>query len=106
MEMKNTDTEFKTWLKGVLRSQSSTIVTFTKKDGTKRHMNCTLSEDFIPGDKQPKGTEKELSVDTCRVFDLEKNEWRSFRWSSITDVEYLAKLYWSTDVTIEDLITI
>lgn len=105
MEMKNTDTEFKTWLKDVLKSQTTSFVTFTKKDGTERHMNCTLSEDFIPSDKQPKGTEKELSADTCRVFDVEKNEWRSFRWDSITNVEYTANLNWSK-ATIEDLITV
>ena len=103
MEMKNTEPEFKDWLKGVLRSQATTIVTFTKKDGTDRHMNCTVSEDFIPTDKQPKGTERELSNDTCRVFDLGKNEWRSFRWDSITNVEYTTTLCWSKS-TVDDLI--
>lgn len=63
-------------------------VSFTKKDGTTREMLCTLAESAIPSDKQPK-TKTEAS-DTigsaCAVFDIQKGEWRSFRWESVTSV--------------------
>jgi hypothetical protein len=54
-------------------------VIFTKKDGTERIMNCTLNEKFIPKEKAPKNTGKKESEDVIAVFDLDKNDWRSFR---------------------------
>ena len=56
------------------------------KDGQVREMNATLVEDMIPVDKMPKtdanaNTEKnQLAV---RVFDLDLNDWRSFRVDSL-----------------------
>lgn len=63
-------------------------VTFTKKDGTNREMLCTLAERNIPTDKQPKTeTASQTSGSAVRVFDIEKSEWRSFRWDSVTKVD-------------------
>ena len=62
-------------------------VSFTKKDGTPRDMLCTLSDSQIPEDKKPKSeTTVKFSEEAIRVFDLDKQEWRSFRWDSITSV--------------------
>lgn len=76
--------------------ETDLTVVFTKKDGTQREMLCTLSEAKIPEDKRPKHVEPEegkkprvLSNDVARVFDLDKREWRSFRWDSIIKVEGL-----------------
>jgi hypothetical protein len=83
--------EFKTWTLGVLRDETSkdVCVTFTKKDGTNRDMFCTLAESRIPADKQPKTeTTGKDSGSALRVFDTEKQEWRSFRWDSVTKVEF------------------
>lgn len=64
-------------------------VVFTKKDGTDREMLCTLAEGNIPTEKQPR-LEKEAdsspSESAVRVFDIEKQEWRSFRWDSVKTV--------------------
>lgn len=86
--------QFKTWTLGLLHDEnikSGVRVTFTKKDGSERIMSCTLSESRIPTDKLPKsGSESEnssTSGSAVRVFDLEKGEWRSFRWDSVTKVE-------------------
>lgn len=84
--------EFKTWTLGVLHDENikDLCVTFTKKDGTLRDMRCTLSEGRIPTDKQPK-TEGNSTTDSgsaVRVFDTEKQEWRSFRWDSVTKVSF------------------
>ena len=85
--------EFKTWTLGVLHDEhiKDLCVTFTKKDGTERAMLCTLVEGRIPTDKIPKteGTESTTSNGSAvRVFDSEKAEWRSFRWDSVTKVEF------------------
>jgi hypothetical protein len=83
--------EFKTWTLGILHDNNITdlCVTFTKKDGTLRDMRCTLSEGRIPTDKQPKGeSSSKDSGSAVRVFDTEKQEWRSFRWDSVTKVSF------------------
>jgi hypothetical protein len=56
------------------------------KDGQVRNMRATLNEKFIPTEKMPKtdanaNTEKnQLAV---RVFDLDIDDWRSFRVDSL-----------------------
>jgi hypothetical protein len=92
----NQTPEFKTWLKGILHDEHSKnlCVVFTKKDGTDREMFCTLTEGRIPADKQPKTqdtdgtTARPFSDDALRVFDTEKQEWRSFRWDSVKEVRF------------------
>jgi len=84
--------EFKTWTLGVLHDDKikDLCVTFTKQDGTERAMQCTLVEGRIPTDKTPKNTSTSTtsSGSAVRVFDTEKSEWRSFRWESVTKVEF------------------
>ena len=84
--------EFKTWTLGVLHDDKvkDLCVTFIKKDGSERAMRCTLSENKIPADKVPKteGTSTTYSGSAVRVFDTEVSEWRSFRWDSVTKVEF------------------
>jgi hypothetical protein len=88
----NQTPEFKEWLRGLLHDNSAKnlCVVFTKKDGTEREMRCTLSESRIPSEKQPqsKETNSETSGSALRVFDEEKQEWRSFRWDSIKEVRF------------------
>jgi hypothetical protein len=84
-----TDSELQEHVLNNLRThQQGVRVTFTKKDGTNREMLCTLIERNIPADKQPKTeTTSQTSGSAVRVFDIEKSEWRSFRWDSVTKVE-------------------
>lgn len=77
--------EGKTWLRGLLQSEKVEI-TFVKKDGSERVMNCTLKD--IPADKAPKGSGKKESDDAIAVFDLDKNEWRSFRFDSVKRIQF------------------
>lgn len=58
-------------------------ISFEKKDGTERVMKCTLAQNKIPEDKLPKGTGHSSTDDVQKVFDVEKQEWRSFRWDSL-----------------------
>lgn len=82
--------EFRTWVQGLLHDTniSDLTITFTKQDGSDRDMKCTLVESSIPQDKQPKGTGKVHSKDVQRVFDLERQEWRSFKWANVKNVKF------------------
>jgi hypothetical protein len=51
-------------------------------------MQCTLSESKIPSEFAPKGSEKAKSDEVLPVFDVENDGWRSFRWDSITKIEF------------------
>jgi fibronectin type 3 domain-containing protein len=88
---------FKEWTYGLLRDNNvkHLCVTFTKKDGTERDMQCTLVSTKIPADKQPtttigleEETNRQIDGSAVRVFDIEKQEWRSFRWDSVKKVSF------------------
>jgi hypothetical protein len=66
-------------------------VIFNKVDGTRRKMRCTLNGKLIPEDKYPAGTGKNVNTDPhlFKVFDLDKNEWRSFRDERVVNYEVL-----------------
>ena len=51
-------------------------------------MLCTLAENKIPSEKMPKNNGKSKSDDALAVFDVEKNDWRSFRWDSVTKIDF------------------
>ena len=70
------------WLAGMLE-QSIVEVTFTKKDGTERVMNCTLLEDYLP---ETTGAGRSAGSDALAVFDVDADGWRSFRWDSVKSV--------------------
>ena len=82
-------TLFKKWLKGCL-SFGPVKVTFTKKDGTERVMECTLAPSLLPTEQIIEGAEpkreKKVNEDVCPVYDLESKHWKSFRWDSIKSV--------------------
>lgn len=61
-------------------------VQFTKKDGSVRNMLATLNFDFIPEEKQPKGTGKAQPDNSpiIRAFDLDKEEFRSINTDTVT----------------------
>lgn len=63
-------------------------VTFTKKDGTPRTMQCTLKEELMLPYEKKTDRVKEESKETLAVYDLEKESWRSFRLDSVTQVEF------------------
>lgn len=81
-----TNTKYtRTQLLEVLHSSEPVVVTFTKVDGTKRDMHCTLKDFFIPANKEAKSTKQiKENLDIIRVYDLESSGWRSFRIDSVT----------------------
>ena len=52
-------------------------VTFTKADGTRREMRATTNESMFTYDRKGTGAPEPQGV--VRVWDLDKNEWRSIR---------------------------
>lgn len=89
---------FKKWLRSHLRVGPVTV-TFTKKDGTERVMNCTTSPSLVPPEPVhetntdnpidfpvPK-KEKKVNEDVMPVYDLEAVAWKSFRWDSIKEIK-------------------
>ena len=82
---------FKKWLKGHL-NYGPVTVTFTKKDGTERVMECTTAPSLVPQEPivesiEPK-KEKKPNDDVCPVYDIKAQGWRSFRWDSVKSVEF------------------
>ena len=71
------------WLTNLL-NEYVVEVTFTKKDGTERVMNCTLHEDYLP---ETTGAGRAVNSDALAVFDTEVEDWRSFRWDSVKAVK-------------------
>ena len=77
------------WVRSLLQTTEATV-TFVKSDGTVRDMRCTLNWNMIPGEDLPKLIDlteskqrKAPSEDTLRVFDLDINQWRSFRFDRL-----------------------
>jgi hypothetical protein len=71
------------WLRGVLQTETVTV-TFTKKDGTERVMNCTTNPAIVPKvEVKEDAKPRKQSETSIRVFDTDINEWRSFTVKSI-----------------------
>ena len=88
--------QIREWVRGLLQN-SEVTVTFTKADGTDRDMLCTLDGSRIPVSpvkpvpvdgivRESKKPKKAPDPHSIRVFDLEKQEWRSFRFERLKKV--------------------
>lgn len=97
----------KTKLKESLQSGHDEVrVTFTKKDGTVREMRCTTNLGLVPAEKWP--VKKEGKADssssetTCTVWDLDKEDWRAFRYDSVTKIEMKEYYVWNKEPATTD----
>jgi hypothetical protein len=92
--------QIRSWVRGLL-TNSEINITFTKADGTDRDMLCTLDHSRIPVSvaklvsttapvdgivRESKRPRKEPDPHSIRVFDVEKQEWRSFRFDRLKKV--------------------
>ena len=82
------------WVRSLLQKGAITV-TFTKADGTDREMLCTLDHLRIPsppvtssvdGIVKESKQRKQPDEHSLRVFDVEKQEWRSFRFDRLQKV--------------------
>ena len=87
----NFKTEYKkNWFRTLLRTED-VEVTFIKKDGSERVMNCSLDPAKIPQvvqSVQEGLTKRKVSDTVLPVFDLDKQEWRSIRWESVKMIKF------------------
>lgn len=90
--------EFRRFIKGVL-ADGEVLVEFTKADGTTRVMNCTLSAEHgaiykmneeklqnVPVEQAHKPPK--VNNDTCKIWDIDQQAWRSFRWDRLKRIEF------------------
>lgn len=60
-------------------------VYFTKVNGEKRKMDCTLNAGYIPEAARPSSdSQVKENTDVVRVYDVNAEGWRSFRIDSVT----------------------
>lgn len=64
-------------------------ITFTKVNGDKRVMNCTLMEGILPSNTTENKTDKKVNEDILSVWDVDANGWRSFRMNAVTQVRQI-----------------
>ncbi|NDG32798.1 DUF2693 domain-containing protein [bacterium] len=75
------------WLIGHLRYGPVTVK-FKKSNGEEREMNCTLKEGIVVPYQPKTEKTKKQNPDILPVWDIDKNEWRSFRYDSIIHVTF------------------
>lgn len=64
-------------------------VEFTKVNGERRVMPCTLTSNLLPPSLMRENTEKKerkVNTDVLRVFVTDINDWRSFRIDSVISI--------------------
>jgi hypothetical protein len=82
-----------------LLRRENVVVTFIKKDGTERIMNCTQNVESIPYEFKSKTDEIQSQTSTnfangnFVVWDLDKAAWRMFNNDRVTDVMVSIKYY-------------
>lgn len=83
--------EQKTFKKDELKQllfENECVVDFTKVNGEKRSMPCTLNPKLMPEPPKTESTkEKKENPDVLNVWCTDKNSWRSFRIENIIDVK-------------------
>ena len=75
------------WLKAVLKEREVNLE-FVKKDGSTRKMIATLQESVIPQYEKKTDREKKATIELMSVFDVELQEWRSFKLDSIKTIKF------------------
>jgi hypothetical protein len=77
--------------------QESTVsVTFNKLSGDQRVMTCTLDSEFLPEAKRDEPLSqakiRNLENKNIVVWDVNAEDWRSFRYDRVTKVELVMNL--------------
>lgn len=86
MEIKEQE-ELQKFVRGLLHERVITVE-FVKADGSPRRMECTLNEGMGAKYSTNESTKKKPHPDTCVVWDINQNAWRSFRWDRLKRVHF------------------
>jgi len=80
------------YLLEILHANADVLIEFTKVDGSTRKMHCTLMADKLPERVIVEGAEekpkRKVNPEIIRVWDLEKEAWRSFKVHSVTAFQF------------------
>lgn len=79
--------ELRKWLIGLL-AERPVELKFEKKDGSIRDMTATLKEDMVIAYEKKTDKEKVVNEEVLPVFDVAKQEWRSFRLDSLKEIKF------------------
>ena len=79
--------EFRQWLKELLQSDIVKL-TFEKADGSDRVMRATLKSGVVPLYERKTERVRTPNPELCSVYDLDKREWRSFRFDKVKRIEF------------------
>jgi len=71
-----------------LLNEQVITVEFVKADGSPRRMECTLNESQGAKYSTNENPKKKPHPDTCVVWDINQNAWRSFRWDRLKRVQF------------------
>ena len=80
-------TSFNEWLHSMLKMGPVTV-TFKKKDGSTRVMECTLDPKLLPEPVLKETKDRKKSSNALAVYDLESQGWRSFILKNVTRVNF------------------
>lgn len=70
-------------------------VKFTKVNGEERTMTCTLIDYLLPEyEAKVEGRTKKENLDNLSVWDLDFEQWRSFKVNNIIDLQILLERNW------------
>lgn len=74
--------------------ENKCLIDFTKSDGTKRQMISTLKIDFLPKEILKENYKSEpmeelVEKDFLTVYDIEKKNWRRFKYESINSIKII-----------------
>jgi hypothetical protein len=82
--------KFRTWLIGMLKIGPVTV-TFNKKDGSERVMDCTLQPELLPPlpikEDEETAKPKKENLDVVSVYDIKAQGWRSFVLKNVTNIK-------------------
>jgi len=106
MVEKNTDAyaEMKATLNDLLHDGVVTVTFQKESTGNYRDMVCTLDQELIPEHKLPSTSSsrkpRTKNPDVCSVFDLERKDWRSFRFDTVVQFKTINGVYIPKDVRV------
>lgn len=105
MVEKNTDAyaELKATLVNLLREGLVTVTFQKESTGSYRDMICTLAQRFLPDISEvamKKASNRKPNPDVCVVYDMEREDWRSFRFDTVIQFKTIDGVYIPKDVRV------
>ena len=67
--------------------KGNVVVSFTKKNGEKRLMTCTLNLSEVPEEKHPKVIREYDHKTFVKAFDVNKQDWRTITLANVESFE-------------------